>query len=82
MALYDYYCEANDRTVEVRHGMALSVSTWGELCDVAGIETGDTPAKAPVRRLMGAPIPITGSSTSPGSGPAPCGPSCGCASDT
>ena len=51
MALYDYYCEANDRTVEVRHGMSESVKTWGELCELAGIDTGDTAADAPVERL-------------------------------
>lgn len=81
MALYDYFCEANDRTVEVRHGMSQSVKTWGELCEVAGLESGDTPADAPVRRLMSAPVPMTGGSTSSGSGTAPCGPSCGCAFD-
>ena len=79
MALYDYYCEANDRTVEARHGMSESVRTWGELCDLTGTEPGDTPRKAPVRRLMGAPVPMTGS-TGSGEGPA-CGTSCGCAFD-
>ena len=82
MAVYDYYCEANDRTVEVRHGMSESVKTWGELCELAGLENGDTSADALVRRLMSAPVPITGGSTSLGSGPAPCGPSCGCAFDS
>jgi hypothetical protein len=82
MALYDYYCEANDRTVEVRHGMSESLETWGDLCQVAGLESGDTPADAPVRRLMSAPVPMTGGSSSgPSAGPAPCGPSCGCALD-
>jgi hypothetical protein len=80
MALYDYYCEVNDRTVEVRHAMSDTLKTWGELCEASGIEPGDTPVDAPIRRLMGAPVPMTGSSTSP-SGPAPCGPSCGCAFD-
>ena len=81
MALYDYYCEANDRTVEVRHGMSDSIQTWGELCAAAGIDPGDTPADAPIRRLMGAPVPMTGSSTSTGGGGAPCGPACGCPFD-
>ena len=63
---------ANDRTVEVRHGMSESVKTWGELCEMAGIETGDTPADAPLRKLMGAPVPMTGGSTGSDSGPA-CG---------
>ena len=81
MALYDYYCEANERTVEVRHSMSESVKTWGELCEAAGIETGDTPVEAPIRRLMSAPVPMTGGSTTSGGGAAPCGPSCGCAFD-
>jgi len=81
MALYDYYCETNDRTIEVRHGMADSLRTWGELCAVAGIEPGDTPGDAPVRKLMGAPVPLRGSSESGAPGPGPCGPSCGCAFD-
>ncbi len=80
MALYDYYCEANDRTVEVRHGMSETVKTWGELCEAAGLERGDTPEDAPLRRLMSAPVPLTGGSTGSSSGPA-CGTSCGCPYD-
>jgi len=80
MALYDYYCEANDRTVEVRHGMSETVKTWGELCEVSGLERGDTPADAPLRRLMSAPVPLTGGSTGSSSGPA-CGTSCECPYD-
>jgi len=72
MALYDYYCEANDRTVEVRHGMSESVKNWGDLCELAGIDAGDTPLDAPLRKLMGAPVPMTGSSTGSDSAPA-CG---------
>jgi hypothetical protein len=80
MVLYDYYCETNDRTVEVRHGMSETVKTWGELCEVAGLERGDTPADSPLRRLMSAPVPLTGGSTGSSSGPA-CGTSCGCPYD-
>ncbi len=80
MALYDYYCEANDQTVEVRHSMSETVRTWGELCEVAGLESGDTPADAPLRRLMSAPVPLTGGSTDSSSGPV-CGTSCGCPYD-
>jgi len=53
MPLYDYHCEANGRTVEVVHGMSTRLTTWGELCEQARIELGDTPADAPVRRLVG-----------------------------
>ncbi len=52
MPTYDYRCEANGRVVEVRHGMGETLATWGELCERAGIEPGDTPLDAPVRRLI------------------------------
>lgn len=53
MPMYDYHCEANGRTVEVVHGMSTRFETWGELCAYARLERGDTPADAPVRRLIG-----------------------------
>lgn len=52
MPTYDYRCDTNDRVVEVKHGMSEQLSTWGELCERAGIEPGDTPAHAPVQRLI------------------------------
>jgi hypothetical protein len=51
MPSYDYLCEANGRVVEVKHRMSDKLSSWGQLCETAGIETGDTPADAPVQRL-------------------------------
>lgn len=51
MPTYDYRCDANGRVVEVNHPMRETLSTWGELCERAGIEPGDTPPEAPVRRL-------------------------------
>lgn len=51
MPTYDYQCAANGQTVEVRHGMNEQLVSWAELCERAGIETGDTPADSPVRRL-------------------------------
>lgn len=52
MPSYDYRCTANDRVVEVRHGMNEALTTWGELCERARIEPGDTPLAAPVERLI------------------------------
>lgn len=52
MPSYDYRCAANDRVVEVRHSVQEKLHTWGELCDRAGIEAGDTPADSPVDRLI------------------------------
>lgn len=52
MPTYDYRCEANGRVVEVRHGMNEMLETWGDLCDRAQVEMGDTAANTPVKRLI------------------------------
>lgn len=62
MPLYDYYCETNDRKVEVSHRMSESVQTWGELCERAELDPGETPRDAPVRKLLSGPA-IIGSSS-------------------
>lgn len=80
MAIYEYHCEANRRTVEVRHGMDEKLTTWGELTERAGIDANGTPPGAPIQRLMSAGVAMTGGSTSsptPSAGP-PCGSACGC----
>ena len=51
MPTYDYLCQANGQVVEVKHRMSESVSSWGELCALAGIDAGATPANTPVTRL-------------------------------
>ena len=76
MALYEYHCPENGRTVEVRHGMNERVDTWGELCARTGRDPGATPADAPVERLMS-----TASVGSPGGAAPPvggCGTGCAC----
>lgn len=80
MAIYEYRCEANGRTVEVRHGMSEEIRTWGELAERAGLEPGETPSGAPVERLMSAGVPMTGGGTAgkgASAGP-PCGSACAC----
>lgn len=52
MPSYDYRCIENGRVVEVRHSMQEKLTTWGEVCQQAGIETGNTPANSPVERLI------------------------------
>ena len=52
MPKYDYHCETNGRTVEVMHRMSETITTWGELCARAGIAPEDTPAEAPVGRII------------------------------
>ena len=52
MPTYDYFCDANGRKVEVTHKMSESIHSWGELCEHAHIDHGDTPPTTPVQRLI------------------------------
>lgn len=72
MPSYDYRCDANDRVVEVRHGINDRFNTWGQVCERAGIDLGSTPADAPVTRLI-----TGGSVVSSGSLSNPEAPACG-----
>ncbi|MDE0897374.1 MAG: hypothetical protein OSA81_00015 [Longimicrobiales bacterium] len=76
MPYYDYHCDANDKTIEVRHGMNEQLETWGEVVARAGEDAADTPVSASVERLMSAPVPLTGSGRKVGFGG--CGSSCVC----
>lgn len=75
MPIYEYRCAANERTVEVRHGMAEELRTWGELCERAGLEPGDVRPSEPVERLLSAAL--VGQASRPQ--PEACGPACRCA---
>jgi predicted nucleic acid-binding Zn ribbon protein len=55
MPRYDYFCAANGRTVEVRHGMGTVLETWGEVCYAGQIPMGQTDFMAPVRKVLSAP---------------------------
>ena len=61
MPYYEYHCETNGCTLEIRHRMSERVETWGALVERAGVERGRTPADAPVEKLISAPVPLTGS---------------------
>ena len=76
MPTYDYRCPTNDRVVEVKHRMSESIANWGELCELAGIEPGDTPLTDPVEKVLSASSVVKKNSL--GSAP-PCntGPCCG-----
>lgn len=52
MPTYDYRCEANDEIYEVRHPMALTIKTWGELCEVGGMPLQGIDADAPVSKVL------------------------------
>ena len=55
MPCYDYYCEANGQTVEVRHGVDVVLTTWGEVCYAAQVPIGETEFTAPVRKVLSPP---------------------------
>lgn len=55
MPVYEYVCAANGRIVEVFHPMSERIQTWGQLCALSGIDQGNTPAEAPVEKLLFAP---------------------------
>lgn len=55
MPFYDYYCAANDKTVEIKHGINVEITTWGEVCYAAQIPLGDTDFLAPVRKVISPP---------------------------
>ena len=65
MPNYDYYCEANGRTVEVSHAMNASVVDWGELCCLAGLPPGETAAAAPVRKIISGGYVVSGGFRNP-----------------
>ena len=65
MPKYDYRCDLNGRTVEVAHAMKDSISTWGELCALADIDSGATPADSPVHKIISGGFIATGASSAP-----------------
>lgn len=52
MPTYDYYCPANERTLEVWHSMGEKLATWGEVCARTALDPGDTPPDSPVERRI------------------------------
>ncbi len=62
MPTYDYYCDTNGRKLEVTHKMSESIRSWGELCERAHIDLGDTPSDTPVRKLISGGAIISSSS--------------------
>ena len=76
MPSYDYQCPANGQVVEVKHKMSEKLTTWGQVCDAAGIDPGETPTDSPVERLLTGGNIV--SSQNMGSGTPPMCPSGGC----
>jgi len=52
MPRYDYHCDENGRTVEVVHSIAIRLEDWGQLCEKANIEPGDTDLRSPIRKII------------------------------
>jgi len=77
MPTYDYRCDANEQIVEVKHPMSMEVKNWGELCELADIEIGDTPANSPVKRLPTGGNIVSKSALKNNVPPCASGPCCG-----
>jgi hypothetical protein len=52
MPVYEYYCEDNDKIVEVSHPLDTKLETWGELCFVAQIPLDETDPLATISRVF------------------------------
>lgn len=52
MPRYDYICKANEQIVEVTHSIHESLTTWGQLCELADLPIGDTPEAAPIEKII------------------------------
>ena len=84
MPTYEYRCATNGHVIEVKHRMSESISTWGELCQLAEVALGDTEISAPVEKVIAATTlhtPKIGEWKKNNSKPKPQhvhGPGCGC----
>ena len=58
MPLDDYQCPTNQVPIEIHHPMALTIKTWGELCERSGHPLGDTPPETPVAKIVGGGNPF------------------------
>ena len=82
MPTYEYYCEANGKTIEVMHSMSRELETWGEVCELVEKDCGETPQESPIIRQLSAIaslLPKGGTGPRGGSGGSCCGGGgCGC----
>ncbi|MEC9352344.1 MAG: zinc ribbon domain-containing protein [Planctomycetota bacterium] len=75
MPTYDYFCPGNGKTLEVFHTITRKLETWGELCELAGEDAGETLLDSPVERQLGIGTLIESKAT-PAPGPSPSGGGC------
>lgn len=52
MPTYDYRCEANQQVYEVKHAMSRRLETWGELCELKGMDPGAIAPDSRITRLI------------------------------
>lgn len=52
MLTYEYRCERNQKTVQVRHSIREKIKTWGELRQRAELPSDGTPDETEVERLI------------------------------
>ena len=55
MPTYEYLCLANNREVEVIHGIHDQPKTWGALCQLTGMPLGDIPPDSAIQKQVCAP---------------------------
>jgi hypothetical protein len=81
MPTYLYHCPANKRTLEVRHSILKSPTTWGELCVLAREPLGTTDPAAPITRTITGGFLVVGRpAAARGSGAGSCCGEAGCSS--
>ena len=78
MLTYQYRCDQNGETIEVRHRMTERLGTWGEVCSKAERDLGSTPADAPVERVISGGLLGTVNGGTTKSGGMPSLPMAGC----
>ncbi len=78
MLTYQYRCEQNGETLEVRHRMTERFTTWGELCAALERAPGPTPVDTPVERLISGGLLGTVSGGTPQTSTMPSLPMAGC----
>lgn len=60
MPIYEYHCARANKTIEVVHSCSTAISTWGQLCEIAGIDIGQVPVDSPVDKLMASKVAVHG----------------------
>ncbi len=52
MAIYKYFCSANNKSITISHPIDAKVRNWGELCFLAQEDIGDTEFLAPITKVL------------------------------